>query len=325
MPEPRRRIQGSAVVRHPASDICRGTAGIARLHLGRGSAAIISSIPRGRCGGCGRARPARDYTGKGPSSGSANAGGSPPTPLLPEAPRRRVMKLRYLEFESVLGEPATVADTAAVIGRFGAGARLMLRPYATLRADGEHIRVGDDDYFGEHATSHIVDSKIGTTVGSHVTVGRFGVVHGCRLDDHVVVGEGAAVMDDAGVGPSALIAADSIVAPGKKLAGGWLYAGVPAKAVRAISSAELTRGARLIRAGDPPAVVRSSRLTSLSAGAATAPGSAPTPEGDPRSYYVAPTARLNGEVRLEADAGIYFGCLVDAGDGCIVIGPRSNV
>src|SRR5512138_3487718 len=91
------------------------------------------------------------------------------------------IKLRYRDFETRLGDGAVVADTAAVIGRIVAGARLTLRPYATVRADGEHIRIGNHVYFGEHATAHIVDAKIGTTVGDDMTVGRYGVVHGCTL------------------------------------------------------------------------------------------------------------------------------------------------
>src|SRR5215472_19017948 len=114
------------------------------------------------------------------------------------------MKLPYLQFETELGESAAIADTAAVIGRTAAGARLTLRAYATLRADGEHIRVGHDVYFGEHSTSHIVDAKLGTTMGDNITVGRYGVVHGCWLADRVVIGEGAAVLDEASVGAGAI-------------------------------------------------------------------------------------------------------------------------
>jgi carbonic anhydrase/acetyltransferase-like protein (isoleucine patch superfamily) len=236
------------------------------------------------------------------------------------------MKLRYRDFETKLGDGAVVADTAAVIGRMVAGARLTLRPYATLRADGEHIRVGDDVYFGEHATAHIVDARIGTTVGHGITVGRYGVVHGCMLSANVVVGEGSAVMDDASVGADAVIAADSIVSPGKKLAGGWLYQGIPAQPVRQISSAEAAMIARSIRTGDPHALVRASLPPAPLAETASPRGErSPAAARRSPSSYVAPTARISGDVRLGEDAGVYFGCVVSAGDGRIVIGPRSNV
>lgn len=236
------------------------------------------------------------------------------------------MKLRYRDFETRLGDGAVIADTAAVIGRMVAGARLTLRPYATLRADGEHIRIGDDVYFGEHATAHIVDARIGTTVGNGITVGRYGVVHGCMLSANVVVGEGSAVMDDASVGPDAVIAADSIVPPGKRLAGGWLYQGIPAQPVREISTAEAATIARSIRTGDPHGLVRAS-LTSapLAEVASSRAERSPAPVRRSPSSYVAPTARIGGDVRLGEDAGIYFGCVVTAGDGHIAIGPRSNV
>ena len=228
------------------------------------------------------------------------------------------MKLPYLQFETELGASATIEDTAAVIGRMAAGARLTLRAFATLRADGEHIRVGHDVYFGEHSTSHIVDSRFGTTVGDYVTVGRYGVVHGCTLADRVVVGEGTAILDEASVGAGAVIAADSIVSPGKKLRGGWLYEGVPAKPVREISSADANAIAHSIREGEVLAPARSGGLPTMRS-TRRARSSHRDAARSPTSY-VAPTAMLAGEIELRDDAGIYFGCVVDAGDGRVVVG-----
>jgi gamma-carbonic anhydrase len=240
------------------------------------------------------------------------------------------MKIRYKHFESSFGEGAALADTAAVIGRMAAGSRLTLRAFATVRADGEHIRIGDGVYFGEHATAHIVDAKIGTTLGNDVTVGRYGVVHGCTMGDRIVVGEGAAVLDDARIGDNTVIAADSIVSPGKKLAGGWLYQGVPAQPVREISLDEVAAIARSIRDGDPHALVRSRVLPPWvadrsAAEAARAAGASRARPTLAATSYVAPSALMTGDVVLHDDAGVYFGCIVDARDGRIVIGARSNV
>ena len=232
------------------------------------------------------------------------------------------MKLRYLDFETSLGEAASVADTAAVIGRMTAGARFTARAYATLRADGEHIRVGNDVYFGEHATSHIVDAKIGTTIGNDVTVGRYAVVHGCTLGSRIVVGEGSAVMDDARVADDTVIAADSIVSPGKKLAGGWLYEGVPAKPVRTIDRDEIAAIAVSIRSGAPAGVVRSNGLPPLLDGPRS---HSKTTGARSDTSYVATTTALGGDVELHDDAGVYFGCVLHAHDGRIVIGARTNV
>ncbi|MDE2360295.1 MAG: hypothetical protein KGL70_13035 [Betaproteobacteria bacterium] len=237
------------------------------------------------------------------------------------------MKLCYRHFEPETGAQAVVADTAAVIGRMVAGARLTMRPYATVRADGEHIRIGDDVYFGEHATAHIVDARVGTVIGDAVTVARYGVVHGCTLAAHVVVGEGAAVMDGASVGAGAVIAADSIVSPGKRLVGGWLYEGVPAQPMREISSAEGIAIASSIRIGNPSALARSRAMPPVAVEASMPHGERPAAGAGSRTLtsYVAPTARMTGDVQMGDDSGVYFGCVVDAGDGHVVIGPRSNV
>jgi len=139
-----------------------------------------------------------------------------------------------------------------------------------------------------------------------------------------VVGEGAAILDEASVGAGAVIAADSIVSPGKKLPGGWLYEGVPAKPVRSISSAEADVIARSIREGEALAVVHSTGLPPMRASPRRKRSSDRDAPRSPSSY-AAPTAVLTGEVELRDDAGIYFGCVIDASDGHIVIGERSNV
>ena len=49
-----------------------------------------------------------------------------------------------------------------------------------------------------------------------------------------------------------------------------------------------------------------------------------TPEIDP-SAYIAPGACVIGDVTIEADASIWFGCVVRGDDNYIKIGPRTNV
>ena len=58
----------------------------------------------------------------------------------------------------------------------------MLRSYATLRADGEWMRIGANAYFGERATVHIADAALPAMIGDDVTVGRFALVHACTVE-----------------------------------------------------------------------------------------------------------------------------------------------
>ena len=242
------------------------------------------------------------------------------------------MKLDYLHHAVDLGGDYSIAPGAAVIGRLTAGPDLTLRPFATLRADGQTITVGRNGWFGERASVHIVDSILSTTIGDDVTVGRFGLVHACSVGDGCVVGEAAAILDGASVGGHAVIAADSVVTPRKQLPGGWLYAGAPAKPVREVSRAEVAALAASLRAGAPDELVAASMLPPLGMEAFLPPGAAGGPfhaweERRPtiQRAYVAPTAVLIGEVDLADDAGVYFGCALAARDSRIAIGARSNI
>lgn len=234
------------------------------------------------------------------------------------------MLIPYLDFTPSIAAPMDCAATAAIVGRTVAGPGLVLRSYATLRADGEWVRIGANAYFGERATAHIADSTFPAVVGDDVTVGRFALVHACTVEDRVVVGDAAIVMDDAHVGAGALITAGSLVPPRKRLPGGWIYDGNPATPVREIGAEELAAAALAIRRRMASALVTAIDLPPLDMVDYAVPGDA---GAAPRvaQAYIAPTALLAGDVAVGDDAGVYFGCAVVAGGGRIAIGPRTNV
>jgi len=242
------------------------------------------------------------------------------------------MLIRYLDFTPSVAAPLECAATAAIVGRTVAGPGLVLKSYATLRADGEWVRVGANAYFGERATVHIADGTLAANIGDDVTVGRFALVHACTVEDRVVVGDTAIVMDDAHVGAGALITAGSLVPPRKRLPGGWIYDGSPATPVREIGAEELAATARAIRERIPSTLVTATDLPPLDMTAY-----APARDVDAAARlaarrahafvdaYVAPTALLAGDVTVAVDASVYFSCALVAGDGRIAIGPRTNV
>ena len=250
----------------------------------------------------------------------------------PHRIRRFPVLLPFAEFTPVLAAPVDCAPMAAIVGRTVAGPGLTLRGYATVRADGEWIRIGANAFFAERATVHIADRRLGAAMGDDVTVGRFALVHACTLGSRVVVGDNAVVMDGASVGDGSLIAAGSLVAPFKQLPGGFVYAGNPAVAVRRIEADELAAAAASIRAGAPLPEILDADLPPLDMASYAAAlgghhGLHPIGGVMPRvaRAYVAPTALVAGDVEIADDAGVYFACAVIAGDGRIVIGPRTNV
>jgi carbonic anhydrase/acetyltransferase-like protein (isoleucine patch superfamily) len=150
------------------------------------------------------------------------------------------MRLPYLEFEPALTEPAALASSAVVAGRTSVGPGLALGHYATLRADGEAIRIGANGFFGPRATVHIAEGAYEAIVGDDVSVGRFGLVHACTLGDGVIVADAATVMDACG---DARVDHAGIGRP--RAQSGHAHAGSPAMPVRSIhATSSRARGAR---------------------------------------------------------------------------------
>lgn len=239
------------------------------------------------------------------------------------------MLLPYLDFVPSIDSPSDIAPNAAAIGRASAGPGIVLRACATLRADGESVRVGRNFFGGERATAHIWDSNLGAVLGDDVTVGRFGLTHACTIGHGVLVAEGATVMDAAEVGDHAVIGPGSLVPPRKKLAGGWLYEGHPAAPVREISREEIAAAAAALRSGRHSPLASSDDLPPLDDTLIRSADGPLQAFGEHRPNvgraYVAPTAIVSGDVQLADDAGIYFGCVVTAGGARILIGKRTNV
>ena len=195
------------------------------------------------------------------------------------------------------------------------------------------MRVGANGYFGERATVHIADATLSANIGDDVTVGRFALVHACTVEDRVVVGDAALVMDDAHVGAGSLITAGSLVPPRKRLPGGWIYDGYPATPVREIGAAELAEAAAAIRHRTPSTLVTANELPPLDDGclcerqrnrrgfgSRRAPRASrrPTPMSRPPRW--SPATSTSRTTRASTSA-----CAVVAGDGRIAIGPRTNV
>ena len=230
----------------------------------------------------------------------------------------------YHDYAPDLASPTTLASTAAVLGRTVAGPGLELRGLATLRADGEWVRVGRNGFFAERATVHIAHAVLGVTIGDDVTVGRFGLVHACTVEDGVVVADGATVMDGAFVGAHALIAPGALVPPRKHLPGGYLYEGNPASPLREIARAELSEIAKALRSGTRTTLGTSDNLPVLDMAPFATAGTSTRVQSTARSF-IAPTAALVGSVQVGDEASIFYGCVLAAGGARIVLGDRTNV
>lgn len=130
-----------------------------------------------------------------------------------------------------------LAENSVVVGEVILGERCTIWYNAILRGDVNFIRVGDDTNIQDGAVVHCTWQKAGTTIGNRVSIGHNAIVHGCTIEDDVLIGMGAIVMDQAVVGSGSLVAAGAVVLQSTKIEPGMLYAGVPAKPVRPVDDA----------------------------------------------------------------------------------------
>ncbi|MCB1319366.1 MAG: gamma carbonic anhydrase family protein [Leptospiraceae bacterium] len=137
-----------------------------------------------------------------------------------------------------LAEDVFVAPDAAVIGdvRIGVGSGVWFG--CLIRGDVHYIEIGEHTNIQDHSVIHVTGGKFPTIIGNHCTLGHRVTVHGCTLKDHAFIGIGATVLDDCEIGEYALVAAGSLVTPGKKIPPRMVAMGVPAKVVREITPEE---------------------------------------------------------------------------------------
>jgi len=135
---------------------------------------------------------------------------------------------------------AWIAPGAQVIGNVHIGAGVSIWFNAVLRGDNEPMTIGPRCNVQEGCVLHS-DPGFPLTLEEDVTLGHMAMVHGCHVGAGALIGMKATVLNGARIGTGALVGAGSLVPEGREIAGGMLALGAPAKAVRALSEAEIQR------------------------------------------------------------------------------------
>jgi carbonic anhydrase/acetyltransferase-like protein (isoleucine patch superfamily) len=125
--------------------------------------------------------------------------------------------------------------SAQLIGDVTLGDRSSVWMNAVLRGDVNSIRVGACSNVQDCAVLHGQRNLYPVIVGDWVTIGHNATVHGCTVEDMVVIGMGARVLNNSRIGAGSIIAAGSVVAEGTVVPPRTLWAGVPAKMRRDIT------------------------------------------------------------------------------------------
>lgn len=133
-----------------------------------------------------------------------------------------------------MGAGCWLAENATVVGEVTMGDQCTVWFNAVIRGDVNYIKIGDRTNIQDNATIHCTYEKHPTIIGSDVSIGHNAIVHGCTLEDNVLIGMGAMVMDGVVVQSGAIVAAGAVVLENTIVEANSIYAGVPAKKVKTV-------------------------------------------------------------------------------------------
>ena len=137
------------------------------------------------------------------------------------------------------GSNVYLADNATIIGDVDIGDDCSLWFNTVLRGDVNSIKIGSKVNIQDGAIIHCTYNKFKTIIGNNVSVGHNTVIHGCTIEDNVLIGMGAIVMDGVFISKNSIIAAGSIVLEGTHIESGVIYAGCPAKKVKQLEEEQI--------------------------------------------------------------------------------------
>ena len=137
----------------------------------------------------------------------------------------------------LMGNDCFIAPNATIVGDVKMGNECSVWFNAVIRGDVNSIEMGNKVNVQDGAIIHCTYKKTKTLIGNNVSIGHNAIVHGCTLEDNVLVGMGAIVMDNVKVGSNSIIAAGAVVLENTIIEKGCIFAGVPAKKIKMVSEA----------------------------------------------------------------------------------------
>ena len=134
------------------------------------------------------------------------------------------------------GDDCWFAENATIVGDVIMGDQCSVWYSAVIRGDVNSIRMGNKVNIQDGAVIHctfenLAAGQLGakTILGNNVSVGHNALVHGCTVEDNVLIGMGSIVMDNCYIESGSIIAAGAVLLEGSKVGKGEIWAGVPAK------------------------------------------------------------------------------------------------
>src|SRR5580704_81414 len=144
---------------------------------------------------------------------------------------------RFLGTNPVIASNVYIAPNATVLGDVSIGPGSSVWFQCVIRADINVIRIGSETNIQDGSILHVAD-RYGLVIGNQVSCGHRAILHACTIEDRVLVGMNAIVMDGAEVGSGSIIGAGALVTKESRIPPGSLVLGSPAKVVRLLTPGE---------------------------------------------------------------------------------------
>lgn len=137
-----------------------------------------------------------------------------------------------------MSDKTKVYDGARLVGNVKLSDEVSIWYNAVLRGDLEPISIGKRSNVQDNCTVHVSEGKP-VSIGSNVSVGHNAIIHGCTIEDDVLIGMGAIILNGAHIEKNCLVGAGALVTENKRFPSGSLIIGSPAKAVRQLTEDEI--------------------------------------------------------------------------------------
>lgn len=145
---------------------------------------------------------------------------------------------RYQGHTPVIPASCYIDISAQVLGDVQLGENSSVWMNAVLRGDVNSIRVGSNSNVQDCSVLHGQRNLYAVNVGDWVTIGHNATVHGCTVEDAVLIGMGVTILNDCRIGEGSIIAAGAVLPEHTVVPRQTLWAGVPAKQRRDLGDAD---------------------------------------------------------------------------------------
>jgi len=149
------------------------------------------------------------------------------------------MVYEFLNKRPEFNESNFIAPSADLIGEVILGEEASVWFNTTIRGDVNWIEIGKRSNIQDNTGIHVMNQTGPTLIGDNVTVGHSAMLHGCTIGNNVLVGIQSTILDKAVIEEYCIVAAGSVVTPGKVMPSGYLCMGTPAKRIRKLTQKEL--------------------------------------------------------------------------------------